>query len=340
MRPNQRINAALSSVVIVFTFASTSFAGLITANPDVYDPTIGPEMGYGHFRFSLSHTDPSYRAYVGTYQTPVSPPQPFFIHQLYSSGNGQIDTFNATLNSGNSAGHSVQHNNVGVYGDYYSTGWQSFYYDSPGTYTATLTGTANVRDYLLYSQYTRYSWNGSSYVYSGSGTSSPPVQPWFHSRSFGAEVDINVSNLGPQWAGFSWDMGAYVGDTVNFLARGLDPYGIGSTETLTFSYDFNMDGVFDYQQAFGGPPYQTPLTSSAQTVFNNAGTHYVRVRLTDDQGGDISTVLSVNVYNQPDAEIQGVPEPSTFALFGLASVGGMGLRWRQRRRENAGQAAA
>jgi hypothetical protein len=89
----------------------------------------------------------------------------------------------------------------------------------------------------------------------------------------------------------------------DFAAAATDP---GIHDLLTFDWDFNMDGIFDF------------TSSSGQLSFGEPGTYKVGLRVSDDKGGYTSSSFTV--------EVERVPEPGSvlgvlaFGAFGAGAV--------------------
>jgi hypothetical protein len=229
----------------------------------------------------------------------------------YYSGAGQINTFNGTINSGDGQSASIG----GTVNNQSASQTRSFTYNSPSTYLASVTGTANVQDNFNY-YVTQWQYFGQ-WIQTGqfgpfpSGPGSP------YNLSFNASTQVFVNNLSPSITHLAWDLVAYVGDAVSFAASGYDPAGIGTTETMTFAYDLNNDGNYNDYSQIGS------LTSSGVTNFQTAGVHSVGVRLTDGRGGTAYASFDVNVLDRvPIPGAPEVPEPATLFIWGVLGIVG------------------
>lgn len=291
---------------IVLVAAATANAGILsahlTANPANID-----EGNTSTLSLDLQYTPNSGSKY---YYNGYS-----YYESDYWTG-GQIDGFNATIYSGDGQATGV---GGSVNGTHYVTS-RTFQYNSPGTYFGSVSGSANVHDnwtgtigYLVYYGFGQYRWQ----YYPTGGTV-------YNSLGINASTQIHVNDLAPTITSILWDAVAFVGDTVNFAVDGTDPAGIGATETMTFAYDLDNDGIYnDYSQSGG-------LSSSGATSFSSTGVHTVGVRLTDGQGGVSYGTFDVNVLDEP-APPSGVPEPASVTLWSLGALGCAVAAYRRRK---------
>lgn len=309
------IPAIVFSVVITHGSAN---AGFLTATLNANPSTISGEAGYSRLSLTLSHVDRTSGSFESTAYNNFSGYGTDYTFGYYRyDGTGQINNFSATINSGNRFGHAGSLGAT-VNGDNYQSGQYSFYYDSPGTYTATVSGNASLRDgrniqnylgdYYYYAPHRHYHFR----TLNRGASSAPDI---VYTEAIEASVDITVENLNPSIRQIKWDVMAFVGESVDFSVLGYDPRGVGATETMTFAYDFNGNGQYTDYSTSG-----TSLGSSGSTTFNSIGTHRVGVKLTDGQGGTAYGSFNVSVVAPPPSI---APEPTSLAIFciGVSCVG-------------------
>jgi hypothetical protein len=277
-------------VVVLGTKASTTEASILNATLQAVPSSIN-EGGTTSLKLTLQNT-PQNNIYQYQY------PSTFYTRAYYTNGSGYINSFTASINPGD--GQSSLGLTWAGNGNSY-VGSRTAQYLSPGNYTASISGTAWIVDYLKYYYY-YYSDGSWSEPHSG-GTAS-------HSHSISATTSVHVGNLNPSINHINWDAVVYVDDVVNFSAIGADPYGVGSSESMQFAYDFENDGTYDYVQNTG-----TGLTSSGTTSYSTPGIYTVRVRVTDHQGGSDYATFDVNVLEHVSEAISAAPEPGSLLVW-------------------------
>ena len=310
------IRIQLAAVALMLAAATCANAGILSAHLTANPATIN-EGNSSTLTLDLQYQPPPY-GQTYSYYNGYS-----YYQNYYYNGTGQIDNFSSTIYSGDGQSTGV---GASVYGTHYSTS-RTFSYDSPGTYTASVAGTANVHDnwqgtygYLYQGSY----WNGWGYSYYSYWNYYQNSGSVYSTLGINASTQIHVNNLDPSITGIQWDAVAFVGDTVNFAVDGSDPAGIGTSELMTFAYDLNNDGNYDDYAQSGG------LSSSGSTTFAAIGVHTVGVRLTDGQGGVTYGTFDVNVVDAPPAP-SAVPEPATLTMWGLGALGCAVATYRRRK---------
>jgi chitodextrinase len=114
---------------------------------------------------------------------------------------------------------------------------------------------------------------------------------------------LKVLNVAPTITQLTENLIVKQKELFDFAAAATDP---GIHDLLTFDWDFNMDGIFDF------------TSSSGQWSFGEPGTYKVGLRVSDDKGGYTSSSFTV--------EVERVPEPGSvlgvlaFGAFGAGAV--------------------
>jgi len=119
---------------------------------------------------------------------------------------------------------------------------------------------------------------------------------------------LKVLNVAPTITQLTENLIVKQNELFDFAAAATDP---GTRDLLTFDWDFNMDGIFDF------------TSSTGQWSFGEPGTYKVGLRVSDDKGGYTSGSFTV--------EVERVPEPGSalgVLAFGAFSAGAV-LRRKQ-----------
>ena len=299
MRTTERL-VLLVVIMVVMIMASGQAEAALTATLSASPPTIS-EGGYTNLTLTLNYSPMSYG-----YTT-----QAYYYNQGYDyfreffNGNGMIAGFSGSINPGDGQG------SLAVGGSPNSAHYQTTrtaQYLNPGTWTAGVSGSATLLDYTNYERYHYYNgWYQTGGGLYGSRTSGAGIN---------ASTQVQVSNLAPWITSLTWMPSVLVGETMAFSAAANDPGGVGTTETMTFAYDFDQDGLYDDYSQSG-----KVLNSSGTYSFSTAGTYTVGVKITDGLGGTGYSSFDVNVFN-PAPEPSSVPEPTTLLVWsGLGAIG-------------------
>jgi chitodextrinase len=119
---------------------------------------------------------------------------------------------------------------------------------------------------------------------------------------------LKVLNVAPTITQLTENLIVKQNELFDFAAAATDP---GIHDLLSFDWDFNMDGIFDF------------TSSTGQWSFGEPGTYKVGLRVSDDKGGYTSSSFTV--------EVERVPEPGSalgILAFGAFSAGAV-LRRKQ-----------
>jgi len=125
---------------------------------------------------------------------------------------------------------------------------------------------------------------------------------------------LKVLNVAPTITQLTENLIVKQKELFDFAAAATDP---GIHDLLTFDWDFNMDGIFDF------------TSSSGEWSFGEPGTYKVGLRVSDDKGGYTSSSFTV--------EVERVPEPGSalgILAFGAFSAGALLRRKQQQTGKN------
>ena len=124
-------------------------------------------------------------------------------------------------------------------------------------------------------------------------TNPAPVTPPGPAESASASKTITVVPNRPPKASFTFSPSApLVGQTVNFKSTASDPDG----KIVAQAWDLDNSGAFD-----------NGTGTTASTSFSTAGSHTVRLQVTDDLGATNSTAVNVVVNIKPTAAFSFAP---------------------------------
>gem|GEM_PF-958345 len=120
------------------------------------------------------------------------------------------------------------------------------------------------------------------------------------------EKTLTVKNVAPTITSLIAPLSVMTGNLFNFAATATDP---GINDILTYDWDFNNDGIFDFTGING------------QWSFDRSGFYTGNLRVSDGDGG----------FAYRSFTVESVPEPSSIA--GILVLGIASLSWRLWRRQ-------
>ena len=183
---------------------------------------------------------------------------------------------------------------------------------------------------------------GSTLISDGDTFSEAGFSLDFSTSINGGAYFIDVSRLTsfPGLAGFDDDVLEFNGGITSFVLTKDDGglFDLVSVETGSLGRFGSDDGDFVFTGTFGsgGTISQSVLAGGIGPTLNNFSGFTGLSSLTVTSTDSAFPVMDNINLNATSA----IPEPSSMALLGLASIGGIGLRWRQRRRVKGARATA
>jgi len=120
------------------------------------------------------------------------------------------------------------------------------------------------------------------------------------------EKTLTVKNVAPTITSLIAPLTVMTGNLFNFAATATDP---GLSDVLTYDWDFNNDGIFDF------------TGMSGNWSFDRSGLNNINLRVSDGDGGFAYSSLTVET----------VPEPTS--TLGLLVLGVAGTLWRFSRKQ-------
>jgi hypothetical protein len=207
-------------------------------------------------------------------------------YDLYWSGDGYIKDVSGSIVGGN--GQTISVAASGVNSRSYSV-TKTFGYPKPGATAASINSSVTCLDLVLADVYT---WNPLSQSW-WFRFSDVPYGTEQRTMNYSASRSLTVSNKNPSITNYEWSQPVVLGEPFEFTVTATDPGGIASNETMTFSFDLDDDGAYDDLTPIGNR-----LSVTGVYAFETPGTHPIRVRLTDGQGGTATGSFNITVGNE------------------------------------------
>jgi hypothetical protein len=304
-RPALRLPAWVVALALSLVVAVPGTAGQITATLSANPGSI---VEGGGTTFTLSVNDQPYSYYYNSYYY-----WPYY-YEYYYGGTGRMTSVNASLDLGDGRGPITfgANPNSTTY-----TAYIPAQYPRPGTFTATVSGSAvSYDDTYYWEEYVPYGWWYGPYSNGSYGSYA----------NISASTQVHVDNAAPAISQLTWVPQVPAGQDFSFSATASDP-GLPGGEQLTFGWDFDGSGRYD---SF----VQTGVTTGSGTYhFDSPGNYTIGVKVVDSYGD--STLGSFNVEVDPAADP--VPEPASLTLLAAGGLCLGGHVWR--RHKAAGRVA-
>ncbi len=93
---------------------------------------------------------------------------------------------------------------------------------------------------------------------------------------------VTIFNVAPVINSITYSSGGQVGQPVTVTVQATDT----PADTLSYSFDWNNDGIYEIEDQ---------ASSEGVTVFTDGGPHQVRVRVRDEDGGEVTDIITIHL---------------------------------------------